>query len=101
VVKAVTIVFKNWGSTYFRDLWNRTDGPQRVCLSALKKAGSVDLFSIEQHCSLDRQTVYQAVETLVDRDLVCINERGAYQFAAPIFSEWVERNCSVDKESHS
>jgi hypothetical protein len=94
VAKAINVVFKNWGSTYFRDLWERTDTVQRVCLSILKKQGGGDLFSIEQQSGLDRQTVYHAVEILLDRDLVQVNEQGAYQLTSPIFCEWVERNDS-------
>ncbi len=92
VAKAINAVFKNWGSTYFRDLWDRTDAVQRVCLSTLKRQGSGDLSSIEQQSGLDRQTIYRAVEILLDRDLVRINEQDTYQLAAPIFYEWVERN---------
>lgn len=92
VTKAIAMVFKNWGSTYFRDLWNRTDTAQRVCLFILNKQESNDLHSIEQQSGLDRQTVNRAVEILVERDLVHMDERGFYQLATPLFREWVERN---------
>jgi DNA-binding transcriptional ArsR family regulator len=94
VEKAINAVFKNWGSTYFRDLWERTAPAQRACLSALKEAGGADLPAIQQRTGLDRQTVYGALEILLERDLVCNNEQGIYQLAAPLFRAWVERNDS-------
>jgi hypothetical protein len=92
VVKARTNVLKNWGSTYFRDLWTRTDADQRICLAILQEHGSSDLRTIEQYSGLSRQTVCWALETLLDRDLVLWNEQGIYQIAVPIFGEWVARN---------
>lgn len=95
VGKAVNAVFKNWGSTYFRDLWERTTPAQRACLSALKVPGSADLLTITQRTGLDRQTIHQALAVLVDRDLVSTNEQGMYRLAAPLFREWVGRNDSA------
>jgi len=92
IERAINALFKNWGSTYFRDLWDRTDTAQRLCLSILQKQGGRDFLSIEQQSGLDRQAVYQAVETLVERDLVHVDEQGIYEFAAPIFYEWVKRH---------
>ncbi|MBV9710300.1 MAG: hypothetical protein JO011_05200 [Ktedonobacteraceae bacterium] len=92
VAKAINIVFKNWGNTYFRDLWTRTDAVQRICLSILNKQGSADLLSIEQQSGLDGQIVSQAMEVLLDRDLVQVNEQRVYQLAAPILSKWIECN---------
>jgi hypothetical protein len=99
VARAINAVFKNWGSTYFRDLWDRTNEAQRICLSVLKSQGSSDLSSIEQQCGLDRQIIYRALEMLLDRDLVCINEQHSYQLAAPIFDEWVARHEAVLQKS--
>ena len=92
VVKARTNVLKNWGSTYFRDLWTRTDADQRICLSVLQERGSSDLRTIEQYSGLSRQRVCWALETLLDRDLVLWNEQGVYRIAVPIFGEWVEQS---------
>jgi hypothetical protein len=92
VAKAINALFKNWGNTYFRDLWERTDTVQRICLIILKKQGNGDLLSIQQQSGLERQKVHQAIEILLDRDLVRVNEQGTYQLATPIFCEWVERN---------
>lgn len=92
VAKAINAVFKNWGSTYFRDLWDRTDTSQRLCLSTLKSLGSSDLSSITQHSGLSRHIVHRTLEILLDRDLVRTNELHIYQLAAPIFGTWIERN---------
>lgn len=85
-------IVKNWGSTYFRDLWTRTDADQRICLTILQEHGSSDLSTIEQYGGLSRQTARWALETLLDRDLVLLNGQGLYQIAVPIFGEWVEQN---------
>jgi hypothetical protein len=92
VAKAINVLFKNWGNTYFRDLWERTNVAQRICLSIVKEQGNSDLLSIQQQSGLERQTVHQALEILLDRDLVHVNEQDMYQLATPIFCEWVERN---------
>ncbi|HEY7414995.1 MAG TPA: hypothetical protein VH593_07370, partial [Ktedonobacteraceae bacterium] len=92
VAYAINAVFKNWGSTYFRDLWERTDPAQRICLTTLKKLGSGDRSFIEQQSGLDRQTIYRTLEVLIDRDLVSRDTQGIYQLATPIFHAWVERN---------
>jgi len=99
VARTIDAVFKNWGNTYFRDLWDRTDPAQRVCLSTLKQQESCDLLALEQLSGLDRQTAYQVAELLVDRDLVRVDERGTYQLAAPLFSRWIERMEAVATRS--
>ena len=40
VTNAVTNVLENWGDTYFRDLWLRTDQQQRMCLTLLSQKGT-------------------------------------------------------------
>ena len=97
VVKAIDTLFKHWGSTYFRDLWERTSADQRKCLLVLGQLGNGDLNSIELQSCLDGQAVERALETLVDRDLVRVDEHGMYQLAAPIFNAWVERSSASSK----
>lgn len=97
MVKAIDTLFKHWGSTYFRDLWERTSADQRKCLLVLGQLGNGDLNSIELQSCLDGQAVERALETLVDRDLVRVDEHGMYQLAAPIFNAWVERSSASSK----
>src|SRR6266700_973976 len=84
-------VLESWWDTYFRDLWQRTELDQRTCLIALRSLDKGNLQDIARQSSLDEQTVQQTLQTLLKRDLVLYVD-GNYQIAAPIFSEWVERN---------
>jgi uncharacterized protein len=88
---AVNQVLENWWDTYFRDLWQRTDQNQQVCLFTLNNLGESNLQKIAQQSGLDEKTVRRTLQTLLKRDLV-LQENGTYRIAAPIFSEWVERN---------
>lgn len=88
---AVDQVLKSWWDTHFRDLWNRTSKEQQVCLSTIKNLGEGDLQKIARQSGLDEKTVRRTLQTLIKRDLV-LQEDGIYRIAAPIFTEWVERN---------
>jgi uncharacterized protein len=88
---AANQVLKNWGSTYFRDLWERTDKDQRACVLALNHLGECDLPRIEQQSGLDGSRVDRALETLLERDIV-VWEHGIYQIAVPLFGVWVQRS---------
>ncbi len=92
VAKAIDTLFKHWGSTYFRDLWERTSAEQRACLLVLNRLEEDDLNAIALQSRMDGSVVERALETLLDRDLVRVNEHGMYQLAAPIFKAWVERS---------
>ncbi len=87
---AANQVLKNWGSTYFRDLWERTDEDQRVCTLILNQVGEGDLLRIEQQSGLDGSRVHHSLETLLGRDIV-VCENGIYQIAVPLFGVWVQR----------
>ncbi len=91
VATAVTYVLKNWWDTYFRDLWERTDPQQRMCLQLLNQQAGSDISSLTQQNGLDEHTTREALQTLLKRDLVVLSEN-SYQIAAPIFCRWVERN---------
>jgi hypothetical protein len=91
VANAVKLVFERWWDSYFRDLWERTDLDQQVCLVALRALGEGNHQQILQQSSLDNSAVREALQRLYQRDLVLL-ENEHYRIAAPIFSAWVERN---------
>lgn len=91
VAIAMSRVLKSWGSTYFQDLWERTNDDQRVCLIALKNLGEGTSSDIEQQTGLEGRTVRRTLEILLDRDLILLNN-DVYRIAAPIFYAWIERN---------
>ncbi len=88
---ATNQVLKNWGSTYFRDLWERTDEDQHACVLILNNLGEGDLHRIEQQSGLDSRRVHRALETLLERDIL-VYEYGIYQIAVPLFGVWVKRS---------
>ena len=92
VTKAIDRAFSNWWDTYFRDLWLRTDEPQRSCLIALRALTSADLEHIRQESGLDERVVRRTLQALLKRDLVRQNEDDTYCISTPIFSMWVERS---------
>jgi hypothetical protein len=76
---------------YFRDLWNRSDDPQRICLTTLQTFEVADLHHIKHYSGLDEQTVRHTMHTLLKRDLVIQEEEKSYKMATPIFRKWVEQ----------
>ncbi|MBV9706136.1 MAG: hypothetical protein JO125_01855 [Chloroflexi bacterium] len=92
VTRAIDRTFSNWWDTYFRDLWLRTDEPQRACLIALRALTSADLEHIRQESGLDESVVRRTLQALLKRDLVRRNEDDTYCISTPIFSMWVERS---------
>ncbi len=90
VQRAVEQVLEEW-SNYFRDLWRRTDEPQRACLTALKKLGEASVSQFEGK-DMDEHAVRRALQLLVKRDLVKYDKAGIYSITTPIFSAWVEKN---------
>lgn len=89
---AVDQVVEKWWDSYFRDLWNRTDEKQRICLKLLKSVGEADISLLEQQSSLDTRTARRTMQKLYQRDLVQRDQDSIYRIAAPIFGEWVERS---------
>lgn len=88
---AIQQCLENWWDGYFRDMWERTDQEQRVCLFAMRKLGEGDSLAITQQSGLDERTVRHTLQTLLKRDLV-VHTGSGFRIAAPIFTEWVERN---------
>lgn len=82
-------VLETW-SSYFHDLWERSDYKQRNCLLTLQTLHRADSRAIEQESGLDRQEVRQAFHVLRKRDLVIL-EDDCYRIATPIFSTWLAR----------
>ncbi len=76
---------------YFQEQWNRAGEPQRACLFALRDLNEGDAMTLQQRSQLDQQILHHALETLLDRDLICVKD-GRYRIAVPLFSEWVGRN---------
>jgi uncharacterized protein len=92
---AIKQVLDEWWSSYFLDLWKRTDEEQRVCLSALKTLEQADIPAIARHNGLDERTVRRAMRLLLRRDLAITGAGETYHIAAPIFRDWVERGLDL------
>jgi len=90
VSASVKEVFDSWAA-YFWDLWKRCDQDQRTCLLALQHAGVDQIF---ERSGLGKKSTLLALEKLQMRDLVT-REAGMYQFAIPIFAQWVEQNAHL------
>jgi hypothetical protein len=90
VLTAADQVLRNWGDTYFLDLWGRTDKEQRACIIALSRSGKSDLLAIEQRSGLDRASIRTALDTLINRDIVVYHE-GGYRISVHLFRYWIER----------
>jgi DNA-binding phage protein len=93
IVLAMRRVLDLWGAAYFQDLWNRTDDTQQLCFTTLEVLGEANLSQIEQKSGLTREIAYQALDRLVNRDLV-VTEQDRYRIAVPIQKKWVESNKS-------
>lgn len=91
VANAVTDVLENWGDTYFRDLWLRTDQQQRTCLTLLSQQGASNVSVLATVSDLDDQSIRQTLQVLLKRDLV-VQEHESYCIAAPIFHKWILQN---------
>ncbi len=91
VETAVEELFKKWGDNYFKDLWERTDAEQRLCLAAVRVPGEVSFAQIQQQSGLDEAMTRHTLQKLLRRDIL-LCRKDIYQLAAPIFSEWVRRN---------
>jgi uncharacterized protein len=89
---AVQQVLDAWWDTYFRDLWNRTNEEQRICLATLLKLGKADLARIVKQSTLNEGQVKRNLQKLRQRDLVLPYENEVYDIASPIFRAWVERS---------
>lgn len=91
VENAVDGVLESWGETYFRDLWERTDQEQRLCLHALRTLGTATFSQLCSECHMDEDRTYQVLQILCKRDLTRV-EHDVYQIATPILHAWLERN---------
>ncbi|MBV9713500.1 MAG: AAA family ATPase [Ktedonobacteraceae bacterium] len=84
-------VFKKWGDNYFKDLWERTDAEQRLCLFAIQSLQKATSTQIQQQSGLDEATTRRTLQRLLKRDILLCNDE-TYRLAAPIFSEWISHN---------
>jgi AAA ATPase domain len=91
VEAAIEEVFKKWGDNYFKDLWERTDRAQRLCLDAVYALGEADPASIQLQSGLDEMTTRLTLQKLLKRDILLVT-KDCYRFAAPIFAEWFARS---------
>ncbi len=87
VTSAIIPVFDSW-TGYFWDQWNRSDTDQSTCLKALHVLKRGDIVQIIQQSGLNKQQVLVALEKLQWRDIVT-RQQDIYQFAVPIFAEWI------------
>ncbi len=86
---AIDEIFKKWSDSYFKDLWERTEPEQRLCLKAIcALSGPCKADDIQRYCNLDEATTAFHLEKLIRRDLLRYN-KGEYQLAAPIFEQWL------------
>ncbi len=90
---ALEQVLDGWWSTYFQDLWQRTDDEQRQCLQSLllQKEHGCDLQNIADQTQLASGIVRRTLERLRQRDLICYAD-GRYRVASLFIERWVERN---------
>ena len=93
VSASVKEVFDSWAA-YFWDLWKRCDQDQRTCLLALLALQHAEVDQIFERSGLGKKSTLLALEKLQMRDLVT-REAGMYQFAIPIFAQWVEQNAHL------
>jgi len=91
VENAANRVLKNWGETYFLDLWNRTSIEQRRCLVVLNELGDADFASIQQQTDLEERIVYLTLEKLLDRDLI-LKKQDKYSISVPLIARWIRMN---------
>ncbi len=91
VEAAVEEVFKKWGDNYFKDLWERTDQEQRLCLGVVYELGEADCAHIQLQSGLNAMVTHSTLQKLLKRDIL-LATKGCYRFAAPIFAEWFERS---------
>jgi hypothetical protein len=61
---AMDDVVDNWGDTYFRDVWDRTDREQRVCLIALKKLKRGTVQKLMLQGKMSERVTKEALHTL-------------------------------------
>ena len=95
---SVKEVFESWAA-YFWDIWNLCDQDQCVCLLALLALQHAQASQIVEGSGLSRQRTLLALEKLQMRDLV-IREESVYEFAIPIFAQWLEQNVHLLVPSH-
>jgi hypothetical protein len=90
---ALEQVLDGWWSTYFQDLWQRTDEEQCLCLRSLllQKEKGCGLQEIANSTQLDASVVRRTLERLRQRDLVR-HEDGLYRIASLVIERWIERN---------
>jgi hypothetical protein len=99
ITTAIEEIFDTWTS-YFQDIWNRCNEPQKQCLLLLHTQGKATISQIVQATSLKVAIVAPALEQLQQRDLVSqIKGQLAYQISLPIFAEWISRNRMFFDES--
>jgi hypothetical protein len=91
VERAMNSVLESWGDTYFRDLWERTDLEQRICLRSLGELGHATISQIREQSNLSEQQTHLALQTLCKRDLARTDQE-IYCITVPIFHAWLERN---------
>jgi hypothetical protein len=80
-------MFDSW-STYFKDLWDRSSQEQQCCMAVIADLNGGDIAQIMQHSQLSERATYRALQQLQRRDIVA-REQDGYQFAVPIFAQWV------------
>ncbi|HEY5006233.1 MAG TPA: hypothetical protein VII61_23935 [Ktedonobacteraceae bacterium] len=89
VAVAIDEIFEKWSDSYFKDLWERTEPEQQMCLRGVcASSGSCSADAIQHYCGLDEAMVASHLAKLLRRDLLRCDS-GEYRIAAPIFGQWV------------
>jgi hypothetical protein len=91
ITDAVEEVFRKWEDNYFRDLWERTDEEQRLCLCHLLSLEVASCATIQVRSGLPENATRRALLHLQKRDLV-VSVHDHYRIASPIFKLWVQRS---------
>jgi biotin operon repressor len=88
IALSIEEIFEN-RKDYFWNQWQRSSEGQQQCLLALHTLGKASGAQIAQQCKLSKQSVFEALDQLRERDIV-IKEQQMYQFAVPIFAQWID-----------
>jgi hypothetical protein len=93
IAQSIEEIFEN-RKDYFWNQWQRSSEGQQQCLLALHTLGKASGAQIAQQCKLSRQSAFEALDQLRERDIV-IKEQQIYQFAVPIFAQWIDEQYNL------
>lgn len=89
VTVAIDEVVESWGDTYFRDLWDRTNPNQRICLFALKKLKRGTVQKLMLQSGMSEKVTKDTLQVLQKRSLV-VQENGRYRISTLLLEKWMK-----------